>query len=47
WPAEYDGLRQINIEPIGIDSCISWFGVSVFLDSSDQIAGVVLDLFGP
>ncbi|MEM9564216.1 MAG: hypothetical protein AAGA93_16460 [Actinomycetota bacterium] len=47
WPAALDGLRQVNVEPIGIDSCIAWYGVHLFLDDEDRIAGVVLDLFGP
>ncbi len=47
WPAELDGLRQVNVEPVGIDSCIAWFGVHLFLDDDDRIAAVALDLFGP
>ncbi len=47
WPAVLDGLRQVNIQPIGGDSCLQWFGVSIFLDATDEIAAVVLDLFGP
>lgn len=47
WPAELDGLRQVNIEPVGIDSCIAWFGVHLFLDADDRIAAVAYDLFGP
>lgn len=47
WPAELDDLRQVNIEPIGIDSCIAWFGVHLYLDASGEIAAVGLDMFGP
>lgn len=47
WPSELDGLRQVNIEPVGIDSCIAWFGVHLFLDGDDRIAAVAYDLFGP
>lgn len=49
WPADLGlgDLRQVNLEPIGIDSCLQWFGVSVFLDDDDQIRAVILDLFGP
>ncbi len=47
WPSELDGLRQVNLEPVGIDSCIAWFGVHVFLDDDDRIAAVAYDLFGP
>ena len=37
----------MNVEPTGIDSCIQWFGVHLFLDDDDRIAAVSLDLFGP
>jgi hypothetical protein len=47
WPGRIAGLRQVTIEPVGIDSCIEWFGVSLFIDDNDRIAGVALDLFGP
>ncbi len=47
WPTELDGLRQVNLEAVGIDSCIAWFGVHVFLDDEDRIAAVAYDLFGP
>ena len=47
WPTELDGFRQVNIEPIGIDSCIAWFGVHLFFDGDDELAAVSLDLFGP
>jgi len=47
WPAQFAGLRQISIEPIAIDSCLQWFAVSVFLNTSGAIEAVVLDLVGP
>jgi hypothetical protein len=47
WPAQFDGLDQVNIEPVGVDSCIDWFGVHLFLDQGGDIVGVSLDLFGP
>jgi len=47
WPTDLNGLRQVNLEPVGIDSCIAWFGVHVFLDDDDRIAAVAYDLFGP
>lgn len=47
WPDDLDGLRQVNIEPVGIDSCIAWFGVHLFLDDDDRIAAVSIDRFGP
>lgn len=47
WPPALDGLRQINVEPIGGDSCLQWFGVSLFLNPAGEIGAVILDLFGP
>ena len=47
WPGEYGAYRQVNIEPVGIDSCIQWFAVHLFLDDDDRIAAVVLDLWAP
>ena len=47
WAAGLGDLQQVNIEPIGISSCIEWFGVHLFFDDQDRIAAVVLDLFGP
>ncbi len=47
WPSELDGLRQINVEPIGVDSCIQWFGVSLLLNDQGEVEAIVLDLFGP
>ncbi len=49
WPAEWQAMNQVNIEPavpFG-QSCISWFGVSLFLNDADEIEVIVLDLFGP
>jgi hypothetical protein len=47
WPAEFGQWRQINVEPIGIESCLQWSGVSIFLNAHDEIAAVVVDYFGP
>jgi hypothetical protein len=47
WPDTVDGLRQVNLEPVGIDSCLDWFGVSLFLNDADEIAAVALDLWEP
>ncbi len=47
WPETFARLDQINIEPIGIDSCIAWFGVSLFVNDDGQIEAVALDHFGP
>ncbi len=47
WPSEWDALSQVNIEPVGIDSCIAWYAVSLFRNTSGDVEVIVLDLFGP
>ncbi len=47
WPVDLEQSRQINIEPIGIDSCMQWAGVSIFLNDDNQITAVVVDYYGP
>ena len=41
------GLRQLSIQPTGIDSCIAWFSIDVFVNDAGEIEAVMLDLFGP
>ncbi|MEM7288284.1 MAG: META domain-containing protein [Actinomycetota bacterium] len=41
------GLRQLSIQPTGIDSCIAWFSIDVFVNEAGEIEAVMLDLFGP
>jgi len=47
WPSEWQDLNQINIEPVGIDSCIDWFGVSLLADDGGEVQVIVLDLWEP
>ncbi len=47
WPDDLEDLRQVNLISLGLDSCILWAGVHVFLDDEGAIAAVVLDHFGP
>ena len=46
-PAEFADDRQINIEPINIDSCLQRYAISLFVDENEQIAAVYLDLWEP
>lgn len=46
-PESLQGLRQLSIQPTGIDSCIAWFAVDVFVNDAGEIEAVMLDLFGP
>ncbi len=46
-PDDLRGLRQLNIEPSRIRSCLDWYAVEVYLDSNDDIAAVLVDLWEP
>lgn len=46
-PDSLIGLRQLSIQPTGIDSCIQWFAVDVFVNDAGEIEAMMLDLFGP
>ncbi len=45
WPGE--SPEQVNLEPVGIDSCLEWYAVSLRVDGSGRISEVVLDLWEP
>jgi hypothetical protein len=47
WPADWQALSQVNMEPVAIDSCLQWFGASLFLNADDEIEAVALDLWEP
>jgi hypothetical protein len=48
WPAAILAYPPVNLEPIGIDSCLQWYRVSLVLGSDDPLIGeVVLDLWEP
>jgi hypothetical protein len=46
-PQEVAGSRQVSIQPTGIDTCLLWFTVDLFLDPSGEIVAVTLDLWEP
>jgi hypothetical protein len=46
-PGSVQGLRQLSIQPTGIDSCLQWFAVDLFVNGEGQIEAVMLDFFGP
>ncbi len=47
WPDELDSLPQVNIQPVGVDSCLWWFAVVLWLDDSGMITNVALDIWEP
>ena len=46
-PPALAGLRRISIQTIGIDSCLQWGTLDVFLDADGQVAGVSTDVWEP
>lgn len=46
-PESLQGLRQLSIQPTGIDSCLQWFAVDLFVDDAGVVVAVMLDLWGP
>lgn len=46
-PVDFAGVTQVAIQPDGIDSCIDWFAVDLYLGEDNSIIAVRLDLFGP
>lgn len=46
-PSDFDGLRQVSIQPTGITSCIEWYAVDLFVDGSGEVLHVMLDLWEP
>lgn len=48
WPAATLAYPPVNLDPVGIDSCLQWYGVSLLLGDADgTITEVVLDLWEP
>jgi hypothetical protein len=45
-PAALAAMRRISIQPMGIDTCLKWWAVDLFV-SSGRIAVVSLDLWAP
>lgn len=48
-PAELADQRRLSLQPAEelIDGCLEWFTVDLFLDETDTITGVTLDLWEP
>ncbi len=47
WPGADLVRPQINLEPVGIDSCIQWYAVILRVNENGAIQEIILDLFGP
>lgn len=40
-------VRHLSIQPTGIDSCLSWATVDIFVDDTGAVVGITLDLWEP
>ena len=46
-PSGFDGHRRVSVQPTGIDTCILWWTVDLFVADSGRIEAVTLDLWEP
>ncbi len=46
-PDEIEFATHLSLQPTGIDSCLRWFTVDLFLDATDAVVAVTLDLSEP
>ena len=44
---EIDYESHLSLQPTGIDSCLQWFTVDLFLNGDGQVVAITLDLFEP
>ena len=46
-PDHLTPLHQVSIQPAGIDSCLQWFAIDLFIDSNENVSAISLDLWEP
>lgn len=46
-PAQVGTLRRLTILSGAREACLQWFAVDVFVDATDEIAAVTIDLWEP
>lgn len=46
-PEGFAGHRRISVQPVGIDSCLQWYTIDLFVNVEGTIDAVTLDLFEP
>ncbi len=47
WPTETLLQLPVVIEPVGVESCLEWYSLSVLVDGNGAVAELVLDLYEP
>jgi hypothetical protein len=46
-PSGFERLRRVSIQPTGIDTCLLWWTVDLFVSTTGQIEAITLDLWEP
>jgi hypothetical protein len=46
-PNEVEDFQRVSVQPVGIDSCIQWWTVDLFVTDDGGIAAVTLDRYEP
>jgi hypothetical protein len=46
-PAAFAAFRQVSVQPTGVDTCLLWWTVDLFVSPSGRIAAITLDLWDP
>jgi heat shock protein HslJ len=44
---QIDFATHLSLQPTGIDSCLQWFTVDLFLDTADNVIAIILDASEP
>ena len=46
-PVDLVGSRRVSVQPTGVDTCLKWWTVDLFMSSAGLIEAVTLDLWDP
>ena len=46
-PTDLVGSRRVSVQPTGIDTCLLWWTVDLFVSPAGRIEAVTLDLWDP
>lgn len=46
-PTELVDMQQISIQPTGIDTCVLWWTVDLFVNADGKVVAITMDLWEP
>lgn len=46
-PSEFANSRRLSVQPTGIDTCLLWWTVDLFVSPAGRIQAITLDLWDP